>query len=181
MKAPCSHVLIISCRLPSFTTKGLGGSMTLIGYMLFIRAGQRWIVKKMHIMLWIKVPSFSLLWFMRHSIIRAQNNIQRSTLLILMHYLNIVVRKMFLFICLCASTIVKSLQQLKKKERKITEKRKKSNSNVWICIFCSCFSYFVISRNSNYLGKYFVSPPPDKSLPWELDKNWKEQANAHKQ
>lgn len=38
--------------------------MTVIGYILFIRAGQRWIVTKMHVLSWIKVPSFSLLRLM---------------------------------------------------------------------------------------------------------------------
>lgn len=45
-----------------------------------------------------------------------QKNTLRCRLFIRMYYLNIVTWKISLYVCICASTIVKSLQQLEKKK-----------------------------------------------------------------
>lgn len=48
-----------------------------------------------------------------------------------------------------------------------------SNSNIWTGIFHSCFTYFIMTKTTKYLGKYFVNPPHDKSLPCDFDNNGK--------
>lgn len=38
-----------------------------------------------------------------------------------------------------------------------------------------------MTKNTKYLGKYFVNPPHDKSHPHKYDSNWKEPEEAHKE
>lgn len=54
-----------------------------------------------------------------------------------------------------------------------------SNSNVWTCT--SCFTYFIMTKNTKYLGKYFGNPPHAKSFPCDFDNDWKKKPRRDSQ